>query len=151
MGGRGASSASNKAYSHDGKTFNYGDEYETKFTANGMKFIQQKDSKPTKAPIESQTLGRVYVTLDNNRNPGWRAKNLQQSIHDLTFIGDNGRITKQIHTTDHHGMGPHAHDWKTYPDGALRPIAPRPLTADETKMLGKATKDFTLWRKGGKS
>ncbi|MCI1914636.1 MAG: hypothetical protein LKJ05_02755 [Bifidobacteriaceae bacterium] len=151
MGGRGASSASDKEYSHDGKTFKYGDEYETKFVSDGMKFIQQKDSKPTKAPIESQTPGRIYATLDNDRNPAWQAKNRPQSIHDLTFVGSDGRVSKQIHTTNHGSLGAHAHEWKTYPDGTYRPVAPRALTADETRMLTKAKADFINWRKGRKS
>lgn len=57
MGGRGASSAS---------YFGYGTEYKSIHSFSNIKFLFNTAQKNTKAPLETRTRNRVYVTLNYN-------------------------------------------------------------------------------------
>ena len=61
MGGRGSSSG----VSDSGKP--YGSEYHTILTSGNIKFVKQNRANNAKAPLETMTRGRVYVTV-NNKN-----------------------------------------------------------------------------------
>lgn len=131
MGGRGASSASNGAYEHSGRSWKYGDEYSTLFESDGMKFIQPKGSKPGKPPIESQTPNRVYAVVNKRKN----------SLQSIEFYDENGKATKHLHFEEHKPLGMHAHDG--FPQGKARALTP-----DETILMRKAQAAFTA--KGAK-
>ena len=62
MGGRGASSG----ISINGKT--YGSEYTAIYTAGNIKFIAPNDGQ-VKAPLETMTQGRIYVTIGRDGQP----------------------------------------------------------------------------------
>lgn len=98
MGGRGATS---RNYFLNGKMHTYGDEYRSVAHPIGMmKFVVRRDGKPTKAPTDSMTPGRIYATI--NEKTG--------QLHSLSFIGADGKQFKQIDLQDHRGLGAHAHD-----------------------------------------
>ncbi|MCI6173549.1 MAG: hypothetical protein MR671_04740 [Clostridiales bacterium] len=65
MGGRGARSGS---YIWRGKKHTYGDEYKTIYQYRNIKYLAIKEGSAT-APLETQTQGRVYVTLGSNGKP----------------------------------------------------------------------------------
>lgn len=62
MGGRGASSG----ISVSGKK--YGTEYTTLHQSGNIKFVRYNDNKSPKAPKETMTSGRIYVTVDAKDN-----------------------------------------------------------------------------------
>lgn len=120
MGGRGASSG---FYKLNGVGNAYGDEYASVIAPLGsMKFIARKDKRPLKAPDESMTPGRIYVTV--RKSDGM--------IHSLAFIGKDGRKYKQIDTRDHKGMGSHVHEDRSATD------YPRKLSRKERRLLAQA-------------
>lgn len=62
MGGRGAASG----ISNKGKP--YGSEYTTVYQSGNIKFLKQNGDS-IKAPMETMTKGRIYVTLGNDNEP----------------------------------------------------------------------------------
>ena len=62
MGGRGASSG----ISANGKP--YGSEYKSVLTSGNIKFVSPTDGH-VKAPLETMTSGRIYVTIGSDGNP----------------------------------------------------------------------------------
>lgn len=85
MGGRGASSGTK--YYHNGSAwFKYGDEFESVYTSGNIKFVINKTDSNTKAPKETRTQGRVYVTIN-------KKENVPQYI---TYYDKNGKKFKQI-------------------------------------------------------
>lgn len=120
MGGRGASSGFYKLDNHGNA---YGDEYASIISPLGsMKFVARRDSHPQKAPDESMTPGRIYVTV--RKSDGM--------IHSLAFIGKDGKKYKQIDTRDHKGMGAHVHEGRSAKDH------PRKLSRKERRLLAQA-------------
>lgn len=65
MGGRGARSG---IYKLRGENHKYGDEYHTVLQYRNIKFIKANSGSAT-APLETQTQGRVYVTIGSNGIP----------------------------------------------------------------------------------
>ncbi len=61
MGGRGSSSGASKS----GKK--YGTEYKTVYKSGNIKFVVALQGSNT-APMETMTSGRIYVTVDKNKN-----------------------------------------------------------------------------------
>lgn len=93
MGGRGASSG----VSVKGKT--YGSEYKTLMTDGNIKFVRYNDSKAAKAPQETMTKGRVYVTLGEDNSPKY-----------ITYYDNDNKRMKQIDLDrPHKGVIPHTH------------------------------------------
>lgn len=91
MGGRGSSSGANKKP--------YGSEYRTLHKDGNIKFVQYKDSTAAKAPMETKTKGRVYVTVDVNGG-----------LKYISYYDRENRRTKQIDLDrPHQGVLPHAH------------------------------------------
>lgn len=90
MGGRGA--ASGTKYYYDGKVWRkYGDEFETVHTSRNIKFLINKIGSNTKAPKETRTQGRIYVTVN-------KKENVPQYI---TYYDKNGKKFKQIDVNQH--------------------------------------------------
>ena len=125
MGGRGASSG----MSDKGKA--YGTEYRTVLKYSNIKFVKYNDSVSTKTPMETQTKGRVYVTVNAN-----------DELMSITYYNADGKRTKQIDLLKKHkGMWPHTHHGYIHnendgPKGATR------LTPKEKRMVETVTE---LW------
>lgn len=79
MGGRGASSG----VSIKGKK--YGTEYTTLYQSGNIKFVRYNDSSSAKAPKETMTKGRIYVTINN-----------KDEIKFINYYDKNGLNKKQI-------------------------------------------------------
>lgn len=92
MGGRGSSSGT----SIKGKK--YGTEFSTLYTAGNIKFVEYNYGNP-KAPMETMTKGRVYVTLGKDGAPKY-----------ISYYDADNKRTKQIDLDKpHYGVLPHAH------------------------------------------
>lgn len=101
FGGRGASYAKNgKTYKYRGKEYKYGEEYTTLAEFGKVKVIKINEGSPT-APMETQTKGRIYATVNKNNE-----------IKTISFYDDTGKRTKQIDLDGHAHNGvkpPHTH------------------------------------------
>ena len=97
MGGRGASSG----ISVRGKP--YGSEYHTVLESGNIKFLIHKDGS-AKAPLETMTQGRVYVTIGSD-----------DKLRYITFYDKENKRFKQIdltgkpHRIDDEPIIPHTH------------------------------------------
>lgn len=124
MGGRGASSG----ISVKGKP--YGTEYTALYQWGNIKFVKVNSGSVT-APMETMTKGRVYVTVDNEKNPKY-----------ITYYDNANKRVKQIDLdVPHRGLSPHTHHGYEHnendgPKGATR------LTDKERKMVDKV---LELW------
>lgn len=116
MGSRGAASGTGK---HP-----YGSEYKTVLQDGNIKFVKYRLADNAKAPLETQTKGRVYVTVNND--------------NELSFISYYGREGKRSKTIDllhaHDGKSPHSHTG--YEHGGKA----EDLTDDEKKLLARVRK-----------
>lgn len=121
MGGRGSSSG----MSDKGKM--YGSQYRTILKDGNVKFVEAND-RHVESLFETQTKGRVYVTVGGN------------DLLRITYYDTQNRRTKQIdlnHT--HKGMEPHTHHGYNHNErdgikGASN------LTPDEKKMVERVRK-----------
>lgn len=116
MGSRGAASGTGK---HP-----YGSEYKTVLQDGNIKFVKYRLADNAKAPLETQTKGRVYVTVNND--------------NELSFISYYDREGKRSKTIDllhaHDGKSPHSHTG--YEHGGKA----EDLTDDEKKLLARVRK-----------
>lgn len=116
MGGRGAASGTGK---HP-----YGSEYKTVLQDGNIKFVKYRLADNAKAPLETQTKGRIYVTVNND--------------NELSFISYYDREGKRSKTIDllhaHDGKSPHSHTG--YEHGGKA----EDLTDDEKKLLARVRK-----------
>ncbi len=118
MGGRGAASGTGK---HP-----YGSEYKTVLQDGNIKFVKYRLADNAKAPLETQTKGRIYVTVNSENNPAF-----------ISFYDTQGKRTRTLDLLkSHDGMQMHAHDGYTHTDEAV------PLTEKEEKLIAKVRK---LW------
>ena len=126
MGGRGASSGK----SDKGKT--YGTEYRTLLEDGRVKFVEYNDSKSAKAPMETMSKGRIYVTVDNNAR-----------LRNLVYFDEHNKRYKQVdieghkHTVEGQKISPHTHIGYLHDEGGTRA-----LTTNERATLDKVQK---LW------
>lgn len=127
MGGRGASSGITEKTKRP-----YGSEYKTLLTSGNIKFVRYNDSESAKAPQETMTKGRVYVTV-----------NKDDELVAVTYYDDNGKRRKSIDLKKpHKGMSPHAHHGYEHnefdgPKGATN------LTEKERKMVERI---YKIWQ-----
>lgn len=116
MGSRGAASGTGK---HP-----YGSEYKTVLQDGNIKFVKYRLADNAKAPLETQTKGRVYVTVNND--------------NELSFISYYDREGKRSKTIDllhaHDGKSPHSHTGYEHNGKA------EDLTDDEKKLLARVRK-----------
>ena len=116
MGSRGAASGTGK---HP-----YGSEYKTVLQDGNIKFVKYRLADNAKAPLETQTKGRIYVTVNND--------------NELSFISYYDREGKRSKTIDlihvHDGKSPHSHTGYTHGGEAAD------LTGDEKKLLARVRK-----------
>lgn len=113
MGSRGTASGTGK---HP-----YGSEYKTVLQDGNIKFVKNKLANNAKAPLETQTKGRIYVTVNNN--------------DELSFISYYDQSGKRAKTIDllhaHNGKSPHSHTGYEHNGAAAD------LTVEEKKLLEK--------------
>ncbi len=125
MGGRGASSG----ISDKGKP--YGSEYTTVLQSGNIKFVKTNSGSAT-APMETMTKGRVYVTVNPEKN----------APATITYYDKQNKRFKQIDLTHKHkDMKPHTHHGYFHNENDSKKGAAR-LNDDEKKMVDRIN---TLW------
>lgn len=127
MGGRGASSGVSDSEKP------YGSEYNTVYQSGNIKFVKQVNASNAKAPMETMTKGRIYVTLGKNNEP--------KSI--ILYSNDGLRerqidITGKPHTINGKPLLPHTHKGYVHDENGTRD-----LTKDERKLVEKVKK---IWK-----
>ena len=128
MGGRGASSGK---YKWKGAWHTYGDEYNTVLQYRNIKFIKSK-AGPTTAPMETQTQGRIYVTVNQSNN-----------LKSIVYFRGNGNRRKQIdldhvHKVDGKKTQPHSHLGYVHDENSTRD-----LTKSEQRTVDRV---FCIWQ-----
>lgn len=124
MGGRGASSG----ISNKGKP--YGSEYTTVYQSGNIKFLKQNGDS-IKAPMETMTKGRIYVTLGNDSNP-----------KHITYYDKHDKRQKQIDLTHTHfvnGVTTNPHTHKGYFHNEKGDFIP---SEKERKMIDRVLKTW---------
>ena len=97
MGGRGASSGVSSADNKGGGGKEYGSQYRTLLTNGNIKFVQKND-RDSETLFETQTSGRVYVTVGGN------------DLLQVTYFDKQNKRNKTIDLTHFHAeMKPHTH------------------------------------------
>lgn len=119
MGGRGASSG----VSVKGKK--YGSEYHSVLKAGNIKFVVYNDSKSAKAPMETMTRGRVYVTV-----------NTDNQLSTISYYDAKGKRVKTIDLLHDHNeiTGEHVHHGYYHNENDGKKGATK-LNAKENKMV----------------
>ena len=80
-----------------------------------------------KLPEESHTPNSVYAIFNKNGN----------GVKAIAQYGSDGKKLWEIHTTDHHHMGPHVHYWE---NGGPKKEEPHSLTPQMQKLLDNVSK-----------
>ena len=125
MGSRGAASGAGK---HP-----YGSEYKTVLQDGNIKFVKYRLADNAKAPLETQTKGRVYVTVNSEDKPAY-----------ISYYDTQGKRPKTIDLLrPHDNKLPHIHDEYSHGGNA------RGLTDKEKKLVEKVRQ--TWYNKRGKS
>lgn len=85
---------------------------------NGVKIIAFKNAKtPTKMPEESHSPNAIYGMMFKKGN----------GLKSISMYDSNCLKILEIHNEDHHGSGPHYHNWKNgEPIGDAIPISSNP-------------------------
>ena len=118
MGGRGASSG----ISVGGKK--YGTEFRTIVKSGNIKFVAVNDGS-IRPPMETMTKGRVYVTIDEERN----------KIKHITYYDKENKRVKQIDLyPPHKEMSPHTHHGYWHKENDSKKGASNP-TAEKKRMI----------------
>lgn len=120
FGGRGASSG----VSVSGKI--YGSEFHTLLKKSNIKFIKYNESNEAKAPLETMTKGRVYVTVGKN-----------DELRYITYYSDDGKRKKQIDLNRSHKniKGTHTHEGYIHDENGTHN-----LTSQEKRMVDYVNK-----------
>lgn len=125
MGGRGSSSG----ISDKGKP--YGTEYTTLYKSGNIKFVRYNDSTAAKAPMETMTKGRVYVTVNG-----------QNELKSVTYYDKKNERFKQLdidHTHNIKGNLEQPHTHKGYFHNEKGDFKPSPK---EQKMIDRVEKTW---------
>ena len=114
MGGRGASFGGGK--------HKYGTEYRTVMQVGNIKFVKQNASGSVTAPLETQSKGRIYVTLNSMGKPSH-----------ITFYVKGKRVRQiDLRPPAHNGLLPHTHRGYLHNEKGTRD-----LYAREKKIVAK--------------
>ena len=125
MGGRGASSG----ISANGKP--YGSEYKSVLTSGNIKFVSPTDGH-VKAPLETMTSGRIYVTIGSDGNPRY-----------ISYYDKRNKKHKQIdirgkaHTINGKKELPHTHKGYVHNEKGDFLLSPK-----EEKMVDRVLKTW---------
>lgn len=105
MGGRGAASG----MSDSGKP--YGTEFKTLLKESNIKFVRSATSSNAKDPLETQTRGRVYATVNDDGK-----------INSINYYDSEGKRRKSINLLHDHKeiKGEHAHVGYYHKEGGTR-------------------------------
>ncbi len=105
-----------------------GRQYKTVGTIGNIQILEKKNPKDSHSlPEESHTPNRVYAEI---RSDG-------KDVGKIATYGPDGKKIWEIHTTPHHSLNEHYHEWK---DG--KPVGnPKPLTQEMADIL-KTVRDF---------
>lgn len=101
MGGRGASSGGRRL--KDGAYLPYGSEYKSVYQSGNIKFLVPTNGQ-VKAPLETMTKGRIYVTIGSDGDPRY-----------ISYHDKHNKKNKQIdikgiaHTINGKRELPHTH------------------------------------------
>lgn len=87
MGGRGASTG--EFYVRNGKIYQYGSEYKTVLQYGKIKYVKSNSNSVT-APMETQSKGRIYVTVNN-----------KDELRYISFYNHENKRYKQIDLQKH--------------------------------------------------
>ncbi|MCD8368269.1 MAG: hypothetical protein LUC48_09655 [Clostridiales bacterium] len=113
MGGRGAASGNGK---HP-----YGTEFQSLLEYENIKFVKQTSGRNAKDPLETQTKGRVYVTV-----------NARGELNSINFYDDSGRREKSINLSGHgEGKDIHVHLGYYHSENGERPPNPSEIAIVE--------------------
>lgn len=113
MGGRGARSG----VSAKGKP--YGSEYKSLYRVGNIKFVVPTDGQ-VKAPLETMTNGRIYVTIGSDGNPRY-----------ISYYDKNNKKHKQIdiagrpHIINGKSKLPHTHKGYIHDEKGTYMLSPR--------------------------
>ena len=146
MGGRGASIGT-KFY-HNGKEWlKYGDEFKTVHTVGNIKFVENKIDTNTKAPKETRTQGRIYVTVNKKEDKpqyityyddvGKKFKQLDINQHNNHKVSINGKLVEL--DNKHHHWG---YEHEEFGSGNL--------SAVERKMVANVLWEWRKYKRGKK-
>lgn len=131
MGGRGASSSGKHGKYGKNSQHTYGSEFTTVYKSGNIKFVIA-NAKSNKAPMETQTPRRVYVTIDKNTNePKYISYYDKNNMRNKTIDLKHKHMGIEPHT--HHG---YEHNENDGPKGATK------LDTKEKKMVDKVN---DLW------
>ncbi len=105
-----------------------GRQYKTVGTIGNIQILEKKNPKDSHSlPEESHTPNRVYAEI---RSDG-------KDVGKIAKYGPDGKKIWEIHTTPHHSLKEHYHEWK---DG--KPVGnPKPLSQEMADIL-KTVRDF---------
>lgn len=137
MGGRGASSGwSLDKYGN--KLHKYGTEYRSVLTVGNIKFVVQNAEGSVKAPKETMTRGRVYVTLNAE----------QTKPQYITYYDNDNKKVKSIDLLHYHrGEMPHTHHGYEHSENDSAKGSAS-LTPEEKKMVDRVNKIWDNYLKG---
>lgn len=133
MGGRGSRFG---RYTWRGEDHEYGDEFETIFEADSIKFIKPRGTGSVHTPMETRTRGRIYAVIG-----------AQRQVKSIILFGDDGRRTAQIdvsgrpHLLNGNETLPHTHLGYVHDENGTR--AP---TQEEQALIDKITQLWHNWR-----
>ena len=89
-----------------------------------IKFVKYRLADNAKAPLETQTKGRIYVTVNSEDKTAY-----------ISYYDANGKRTRTIDLLRYHnGKMPHAHDGYTHSEKA------EDLTDREKKLVDRVRK-----------
>lgn len=121
MGGRGSSSGMSD------KDRKYGSQYHTILNDGNIKFVEANE-RHSESLFETQTKGRVYVTVGGN------------DLLRITYYNNQNRRTKQIDLNHaHKGMEPHTHHGYKHNERDSKKGASK-LTPEEKRMVERVRK-----------
>lgn len=126
MGGRGASSG--EYYIRNGKIYQYGTEYKTVLDYGRIKFVKANNNSAT-APLETQTKGRIYVTVNN-----------RDELRYVSFYDNENKRYKQIDLQKHIINGKLVQEHKHL--GYNHEGDPQELTRSEYKLVERIYKKW---------
>jgi hypothetical protein len=111
MGGRGAASGRSV------KGALYGTEFSTLLEVSNIKFVRYNGSLSAKAPQETRTRGRVYVTV-----------NAQDDLTSITYYDTEGKRTKTVDLNHAHDRKqPHVHHGYNHSEDGTTGLSPKEI------------------------
>lgn len=104
----------NGSFSSGSTSSEAGRAYKTVATIGDIKILEKKNPNDSSSlPEESHTPNRTYAEI---RKDG-------KDVGKIAKYGPDGKKLWEIHTTPHHGLNEHYHEWKDgHPVGEAKPL-----------------------------